>query len=87
MPCPVCGALQHPAPAQLTQDAPDKQDVDAASAKAAAQQQKVSKDSAMAGAQKGICQTLLQEIFREALSCTQMTAAEAEIAESGALRT
>ena len=86
MPCPVCGALQHPAPAQLTQDAPDKQDVDAASAKAAAQQQKVSKDSAMAGAQKGICQTLLQEIFREALSCTQMTEAEAESAESGALR-
>ncbi|MCH4191388.1 MAG: SMC family ATPase [Butyrivibrio sp.] len=86
-PCPVCGALQHPAPAQLTQDAPDKQDVDNASAEAARQQQKVSKDSAMAGAQKGICQALLQEIFRDAVSCMQMAEEETESAESEAQKT
>ena len=52
-PCPVCGALEHPAPAQLSEHAATEEDVERAEKQAAKARQAMEKASRNAGEQKG----------------------------------
>ena len=51
-PCPVCGALTHPRPAQCAPDAPEEKAVKDAEKKARAAQERVNKASAASGSAK-----------------------------------
>lgn len=56
-PCPVCGALTHPRPAQCSPGAPDENQVKDAEKKAKAAQERVNKASADSGAANKACET------------------------------
>lgn len=60
-PCPVCGALQHPAPARLSPQAPTKEEVEQAKAALGKAQQQAAQKSLEAGQWK----SLLQERQRQ----------------------
>ena len=53
MPCPVCGSMEHPAPAVLTENAPTEVDVKKAKAAADGARREAEKASRKAGEQKG----------------------------------
>ena len=56
-PCPVCGALTHPHPAQCSPDAPDEKKVKDAEKKAKAAQERVNKASEASGIAKNAYET------------------------------
>ena len=60
-PCPVCGALTHPHPAQCTPDAPDEKKVKDAEKKAKAAQERVNKASEASGIAKNAFETAQKE--------------------------
>ena len=60
-PCPVCGALTHPHPAQCTPDAPDEKKVKDAEKKAKAAQERVNKASEASGIAKNAYETAQKE--------------------------
>ena len=60
-PCPVCGALTHPHPAQCTPDAPDEKKVKDAVKKAKAAQERVNKASEASGIAKNAYETAQKE--------------------------
>lgn len=73
-PCPVCGALEHPTPAQLSQQAPSKQQVQQANEQAQAAQQAAT----AAAAQSGAAQAALQAAearMQEALAAASLPVA------------
>ena len=60
-PCPVCGALTHPHPAQCTPDAPDEKKVKDAEKKAKAAWERVNKASEASGIAKNAFETAQKE--------------------------
>ena len=60
-PCPVCGALTHPRPAQCTPDSPDEKKVKDAEKKAKAAQERVNKASEASGITKNAFETAQKE--------------------------
>ena len=60
-PCPVCGALTHPYPAQCTPDAPDEKKVKDAEKKAKAAWERVNKASEASGIAKNAYETAQKE--------------------------
>ena len=60
-PCPVCGALTHPHPAQCTPDAPDEKKVKDAEKKAKAAWERVNKASEASGIAKNAYETAQKE--------------------------
>lgn len=60
-PCPVCGALTHPHPAQCSPDAPDEKKVKDAEKKAKAAQERVNKASEASGIAKNAYETAQKE--------------------------
>ena len=60
-PCPVCGALTHPHPAQCTPDAPDEKKVKDAEKKAKAAWERVNKASEASGIAKNVFETAQKE--------------------------
>ena len=64
-PCPVCGALTHPHPAQCTPDAPDEKAVKDAEKKARAAQKNVNEASAASGSAKTACETARTEAEKQ----------------------
>ena len=61
-PCPVCGALQHPAPARLSSQAPTKEEVEQAKAALEKAQEQASKKSLEAGQWKSLVQERQQRL-------------------------
>lgn len=64
-PCPVCGALTHPHPAQCAPDAPDEKAVKDAEKKARAAQKNVNEASAASGSAKTACETARTEAEKQ----------------------
>ena len=64
-PCPVCGALTHPHPAQCAPDAPDEKAVKDAEKKARAAQKNVNEASAASGSAKTACETVRTEAEKQ----------------------
>lgn len=84
LPCPVCGALHHPAPAQLTAHAPTQADVERAKAAADRSAALAAEKSAAAAAQKSQYETR-DHLLRERL--TPFLGTEAAALETEALQT
>ena len=64
-PCPVCGALTHPHPAQCAPDAPDEKAVKDAEKNARAAQKNVNEASAASGSAKTACETARTEAEKQ----------------------
>lgn len=64
-PCPVCGSLQHPSPAQGIQNAPRKEDVEQAQKAAREAQQQAEHLSAQAGICQGQVRTQIEAIEKQ----------------------
>lgn len=64
-PCPVCGALNHPRPAQRAPDAPDEKAVKEAEKRARAAQKNVNEASAASGSAKTACETARTEAEKQ----------------------
>jgi len=65
MPCPVCGAVDHPHPAQLSANAPTEADVKAAKRAYEAAQRETEAASRAASTQRGIAAAMEENLRRE----------------------
>lgn len=78
VPCPVCGALEHPQPAQLSRNAPDQTAVDAAqqAAEAAGTEEAAKSEEAgrLSGMLRTVHQTLSEQLAAEELTLSGQTA-------------
>ncbi len=68
VPCPVCGSLEHPHPAEREEDAPSKDDLDNAKEDAERAQQTASKASEKAASLRGSCDEKETALTKEASS-------------------
>jgi len=85
--CPVCGSIDHPAPARLSPEAPTEEAVKRAKKLMDEAEQDVSKASLAAGTQKGIAEekdtavrALLRSLLPDSTLAEAATVAETEIA-------
>lgn len=86
MPCPVCGSLDHPNPARLSEHAPTEENVKAAKLAYEAAQSKTEAASRAASTQRGIAKTMEENLRREIAAQLEGTAfeeAQAVIREKG----
>lgn len=67
MPCPVCGSLTHPAPAQKSTQAPTTEQLKAAKQEAELAERKATEASSAAGSKKGVVQTQWENIEKQIL--------------------
>lgn len=65
-PCPVCGSYEHPSPAQLSDNAPDRATVEAAEARATAARTQANEASAAAGTTRGRAETITAQLAKRA---------------------
>ena len=65
-PCPVCGSTEHPRPAKLSDEVPDREGVDQAEASAKTAREKAEKKSRTCASLQAAQKTLRQEIGRRA---------------------
>ncbi|MBR3796446.1 MAG: SMC family ATPase [Clostridia bacterium] len=93
-PCPVCGSLDHPCPAQLSENAPTEADVKQAKREYEAAQSRTEAASRAASTQKGIVETERETLRREldkqlegvALEGAQQVIYEKGVRLSGSIR-
>ncbi|MDQ0204332.1 AAA family ATPase [Pectinatus haikarae] len=84
-PCPVCGSVQHPQPAVLVENAPDKEQLDIIKKKRQMADKKVSELSMRAGDLKGQLSALDGQIIKKAeqlLGCRERGRIKEQAAES-----
>lgn len=77
-PCPVCGALEHPAPAKHISSAPDKACVDAAAKRRDSAAARAEEAARASGSAQERLRTLMQDLEQEKLIAPGRTLSESE---------
>lgn len=83
-PCPVCGSLEHPHPAQRPEQAPDKEDLEQVKAESEAARQAAETASARAGELAGQAAALRQQAGEPADLAAAQAAAQQDLAAAEA---